>query len=220
MSSIQEFPQVSLANIFSRLSDGLEAGVTIVTPNRRLALVLKRKFESNQIAQGHTIWDTPDILPITAFIERIYKDILYSKHASKLPILFTPAQEQALWEDIIRHSDEAPVSLAIPEAAQLAREAWQPIHAWQLIPQLRNYLLNEDCKAFQSWSNSYERSTNRKEQTDSARIIDVVVGLLEYTEVTKPNHLVCHGFDIVTPQQKVLLTRLSDVGCEVETYSA
>ena len=215
MSSIHEFPQVALTEVFSYLSAGLGAGVTVVTPNRRLASTLKRKFENSQIAQERTTWDTPDILPISAFIERIYKDILYSKQASKLPTLLAPAQEQALWEDIIHYSDEVPVLLAVPEAAQLARKAWQLIHAWQLITQLKNFPLNEDCKVFQAWSNSYERSTNRKKQTDSARIIDLVVGLLEYTEVKKPNHLVCHGFDIVTPQQKVLLTRLSDIGCEV-----
>ncbi len=215
MSFIQEFPQVLLADVFSHISDGQGDGVTVVTPNRRLASALKHKFESSQIAQGRTTWDTPDILPITAFIERIYKDILYSEQASKLPTLLAPAQEQALWEDIIHDSDQATVLLAVPEAAQIARKAWQFIHAWQLIPQLRHFPLNEDCKVFQVWSNSYERSTNRKKQTDSARIIDLVVGLLEHTEVKKPNYLVCHGFDIVTPQQNALLTRLSDIGCEV-----
>ncbi len=215
MSSIQEFPQVLLTDVFSHLSDGLDAGITVVTPNRRLASTLKRKFESSQIVRGRTTWNTPDILPITAFIERIYRDILYSKQASKLPTLLTPAQEQALWEDIIHYSDKAPVLLSVPEAAQLAREAWQLIHAWQLIPQLRNFPLNEDCKVFQAWSNSYESFTNRKKQTDSARICDLVVGLLEHTEVKKPKRLVCHGFDIVTPQQKILLSRLADIGCEV-----
>lgn len=215
MSSIQEFPQVLLTDVFSHLSDGLDAGITVVTPNKRLASTLKRKYESSQIARGRTTWDTPDILPITAFIERIYKDILYSKQASKLPTLFTPAQEQALWEDIIRNSDEASVLLSVPEAAQLAREAWQLIHSWQLMPQLRNFPLNEDCKVFHAWSNSYESFTNRNKQTDSARICDLVVGLLEHTEVKKPKRLVCHGFVIVTPQQKVLLSRFVDIGCEV-----
>ena len=215
MSSIQEFSQVTLTDVLSHLSGGLKAGVTVVTPNRRLALVLKREFDSNQVAQGRTTWGTPDILPINAFIERAYEDALYSKQATKLPILLASTQEQALWEDIIRHSDQAPVLLAVPEAAQLARKAWQLIHAWQLIPQLRNFPLNEDGKAFQSWSQSYKRSTGRERQTDSARICDLVVGLCEHAEVKKPNRLICYGFDIVTPQQRALLTRLAEVGCEV-----
>ncbi|MEE8208487.1 MAG: hypothetical protein V3T88_06010, partial [Nitrosomonadaceae bacterium] len=90
MSSIHEFPQVALTEVFSYLSAGLKASVTVVTPNRRLALVLKREFNSTQVAQGRTTWGTPDFLPITAFIERAYEEALYSKHATKLPILLSP----------------------------------------------------------------------------------------------------------------------------------
>lgn len=215
MSSIQEFSQVTFTNVFLHLSAGLKAGISVVTPNRRLALVLKREFDSTQIVQGRTTWGTPDILPIAAFIERAYEDALYSKQATKLPILLASAQELALWEDIIRHSDKDSVLLAVPETAQLAREAWQLIHAWRLIPQLRNFPLNEDGKAFQVWSQSYERSTGREKQTDSARICDLVAGLWEYAEVKKPKRLVCYGFDIVTPQQMALLTKLAKSGCEV-----
>lgn len=214
MSSIHEFPQVALTEVFSYLSAGLKASVTVVTPNRRLALVLKREFNSTQVAQGRTTWGTPDFLPITAFIERAYEEVLYSKHATKLPILLSPEQEQALWEDTIRHSDTK-VLLAVPEAAQLAREAWQLIHAWQLIPQLKNFPLNEDGKVFQTWSQSYEGSTWREKQIDSARICDLVIGLWKYAEVKKPKRLVCYGFDIVTPQQMALLTKLVKSGCEV-----
>lgn len=214
MSSIQEFSQVTLTDVFSQLSAGLKADVAVVTPNRRLAMVLKREFDSIQVAQGRATWGTPDILPITAFIERAYEDALYSKQATKLPILLAPEQEQALWEDTIRHSDTK-VLLAVPEAAQLAREAWQLIHAWQLIPQLKNFPLNEDGKVFQTWSQSYERSTWSEKQTDSARICDLVAGLWEYAEIKKPKRLVCYGFDIVTPQQMALLTKLAKSGCEV-----
>ena len=128
-------------------------------------MVLQREFNSSQVARGRITWGTPDILPIAAFIERAYEEVAYSEQAIKLPILLTPAQEQALWEDIIRHSDQAPVLLAVPEAAQLAREAWQLAHEWRLILQLSNFPLNEDGKVFQAWSQKYKRLTGRERQT-------------------------------------------------------
>ena len=72
MSITLKFPQVTPADVFSHLAAGLKAGGTVVTPNRRLALALKREFDAAQAAQGLSLWDTADILPFPAFIERAY----------------------------------------------------------------------------------------------------------------------------------------------------
>ncbi|MFI5072676.1 MAG: PD-(D/E)XK nuclease family protein, partial [Terriglobales bacterium] len=213
--SILNFPQIPLADIFADLAAGLRAGVTIVTPNRRLAIALKRGFDKTQISRGITIWESADILPISAFVDRLYEDALYSPHAPEFPLLLTAAQEQVLWEDAINRSDTGAALLAAADAAQLAREAWQLAHAWHLIPQLSNFPLNEDGKAFQDWSHRYEQATRRLQQIDRARLYKLVTRLCAHAEVRKPKRLVCYGFDIVTPQQAVLLSKLQDIGCEV-----
>ena len=41
----------------------LVEGATLVTPNRRLARDLKRRFDAAQSAQGLGLWPTPDICP-------------------------------------------------------------------------------------------------------------------------------------------------------------
>src|SRR3990172_577831 len=104
MSAAAEFPRCTKAEVFARLAQGLEAGVTVVTPNRRLALALKREFDDAQAARGLAVWESADVLPLTAFVERAYEDALYSEHAGALPLLLTPVQEQALWENIIPRS--------------------------------------------------------------------------------------------------------------------
>ena len=213
MSITLKFPQLTPADVFAHLAAGLKTGSTVVTPNRRLALALKREFDAAQAAQGLSLWDTADILPFPAFVERAYADVLYSGQATGLPILLTTAQEQALWEDAIRRTDTA--LLAIAETARLVREAWQLAHAWQILPQLRSFPLNEDGKAFQGWSQHYVRATGRKQQTDSARLCDLVAGLWQHAAVTKPQRLICYGFDIITPQQAALLSKLEAAGCEV-----
>ncbi len=214
MSSIQEFPQATLTDVFNQFSIGINSSV-VVTPNRRLAMVLRREFNSYQVTQGRIAWSTPDILPITAFIERAYEEMLYSEQADKLPILLSTAQEQALWEDIISDSDQIPILFAVPEAAKLAREAWQIIHEWQLTSKLRNFPLNDDCNVFRDWSKSYKSLTRRENQIDKARICDLIIELWKHTRIKKPDRLICHGFDIFTPQQRAFLNRLSEDGCEV-----
>ena len=216
MSFIQEFPQVNLTDVYDQVSTGLNSSV-IVTPNRRLAMVLQREFNNYQIVQGRIAWSTPDILPITAFIERAYEEILYSEQADKLPVLLSTAQEQALWEDIISDSDRIPILFSVPdyEAAKLAREAWQISHEWQFTFKLRNFPLNDDCKAFQDWSKNYKSLTKRKNQIDKVRICDLIIELWQHAKIKKPDRLICHGFDIFTPQQRAFLNELSEDGCEV-----
>ena len=214
MSSIQEFPQVTLTDVFNQFSIGINSSV-VVTPNQRLAMVLRREFNSYQVTQGSIAWRTPDILPITAFIERTYEEILYSEQADKLPVFLSTAQEQTLWEGVISDSDQIPTLFSVPQVAKLAREAWQTIYEWRLTTKLKNFPLNDDCKAFWDWSKSYKILTKRGNQIDKARICDLIIELWKHTKIKKPDRLICYGFDIFTPQQRAFLNRLVEDGCEV-----
>src|SRR5476649_1506341 len=112
------------SDLFTRLAEGHAARITVVTPNQRLAQALAAEFDRAQIAQGLKVWETADILPFTAFVERAYEDALYSDLAAELPSLVTPNEEQQLWEELIR-AGRGRDMLAVPETAALARKAWQ-----------------------------------------------------------------------------------------------
>ena len=197
------------------LAQRIEAGCAVVTPNRRLAAHLKHQYDARQAASGSLAWRTADILPFSAFVERAYGDALYSDEAAALPIVLAPAQEQVLWESIIRESEAGKALLAIPETAALAREAWQLAHLWRLTPRIGKFPLNEDGKAFQQWAQRYETMTRRERQTDGARLPDVAAALFARPEVRKPQSLVHYGFDLVMPQQAALFDALVAAGCEV-----
>ncbi len=193
----------------------LSAGATVVTPNRRLALHLKREYDLAQVQAGKAAWATADILPLSAYVERAYGDALYSGDSAGLPILLTPFQEQALWESVIRDSEAGGTLLAIPDAAVAARDAWQLAHAWGIMPRLATFPLNEDSRAFQNWARRYESISRRERHTDSARLADVVVPWLARREIRKPKSLVYYGFDRVMPQQAALFQALAAAGCDV-----
>ena len=63
------FAPVAKPELFSRLAEGHAARVTVVTPNVRLARELAREFDQQQIDKGLKVWETADILPLSAFIE-------------------------------------------------------------------------------------------------------------------------------------------------------
>ncbi|MBI3042593.1 MAG: PD-(D/E)XK nuclease family protein [Betaproteobacteria bacterium] len=197
------------------LAQRIEAGCAVVTPNRRLAAHLKHEYDARQAGTGASAWPTADVLPFSALVERVYGDALYSSQAAGLPILLTPVQELALWENIIRESEAGKSLLAIPEAAALAREAWRLAHAWDLLPRLGKFPLNEDVKAFQQWAQRYETIARRERQTDSARLADVTASRVPLPEVRKPKSLVHYGFDLVMPQQAAFFRALAAAGCDV-----
>lgn len=211
MSDSSQFPQVPLTEVFKRI----DAGATVVTPNRRLALALKEKFDQDQIGRNRTVWYSVDVLPLTALIERIYFDALYAAQSFRLPLLLSVAQEQALWESIIRSSATGKTLLRIGQTAQLAREAWQLAHAWQITDHLGDGCPNEDSRAFLDWASAYQEITRSNWQTDRARITDLIVEHYESFDIKKPPSLICYGFDIFTPQQNAFLRKLTATGCEI-----
>ena len=98
------FAPLARSDLFARLSAGLAAKLAVVTPNRRLAQDLAREFDAGQAARGLPVWESADILPLSAFVERLYEDALYSGLAPALPLLLTQAQALELWEQAIRAS--------------------------------------------------------------------------------------------------------------------
>ena len=192
---------LSQADLFTRLVEGHAARVTVVTPNRRLAQALTSDFDAHQIGRGLAVWEAPDILPFDAFVQRLYEDLLYSDAGEDVPLLLTPAQEQALWEEVVKDAN----LLSIAETAAQCRDAWRLAHAWR-IPLAGG---GEDAQAFREWARKYEART--RSEIDSARLPDWVLTLRE--KLRTPELLVAYGFDIVPPQTQEVFSAFKAQTC-------
>jgi probable DNA repair protein len=201
----------SKSQLFARLAEGHAAGITVVTPNARLARSLVAEFDEFQIGRNLSSWEAADILPFGALVERLWEDALYSPIAEKsgesFPLLLTPAQEQHVWEEILAGSG----LLAVSQAAAQCREAWRLVHQWR-IRLGRAGEANEDAAAFAAWSREYERRT--KGDVDAARLPDLMAGYLG--SVKAPKLLVAYGFDLVPPQTQAFFERLDTERCGPE----
>ncbi|MFH1603507.1 MAG: PD-(D/E)XK nuclease family protein, partial [Pseudomonadota bacterium] len=207
---------LSKAQLFARLAEGLTGGVTVVTPNRRLAQALAREFDSTQAAQGRSAWESADVLPYFAFVERCYEDALYSEFGRELPLLLTQAQAQALWEDAIEASAwGGGALLALAQTAEDARKAWELAYLWRIDGALGQFPGNEDAEAFAQWAADYRRRTTRERQIDAARLPDLVAGLLVGRALRKPGLLVAYAFDILPPQTRALFDACAASGTEL-----
>jgi len=193
---------ISKSDLFARLAEGHAARITVLTPNRRLAQSLMADFDAHQSAGGLAAWEAPDILPLDAFVVRLWEDALYS--GRELPLLLAAAQEQAIWEEILAGSD----LLSIPQTAAQCREAWRLAHLWR-IPAGPG---GEDAQAFREWARKYEART--RGEIDAARLPDLVLEFMN--EMKRPSLLVAYAFDIVPPQTREFLSRFPLAHCAPE----
>jgi ATP-dependent helicase/nuclease subunit B len=210
----RDWPRLEKSELLERLAHGHGARIAVATPNRRLARSLAAEFAAYQRARGLDAWETAEILPLDSLVQRFWDDALYSDRGARVPVLLSAAQEQWLWEEAIHAARHGLPSLSAAPAAAQCRRAWQLVHAWRLPLDAAGFP-NEDARAFLDWSARFDRATREKNQTDAARLPDVVIPLLAHPALRKPGTLVLFGMDIVTPQMDVLIGALSMQGCEV-----
>src|SRR5579862_1543148 len=134
----------------------IEAGATVVTASQRLARVLRQEFDFRQKARARSVWRTPDILPLDAFLGRAWREWVLSGANPSPPALLDTLQEQFVWEQVIRDSPEGDSLLRIPETASEAIEAWQLVLAYRL-PIDGRFEASEDWSAFAAWSRAFAK---------------------------------------------------------------
>jgi probable DNA repair protein len=198
---------LSKSELFERLAAGHAAGITVVTPNRRLAQVLRAEFDDHQTRRGLSVWEDADILPLDAYVQRCYEDALYAEGGGELPMLLSEAQQRELWEAAIAGSKWAGALLDVPLTAAHAMEAWRLAHAWGIAGALGRTPGNEDARAFAEWAKSYARRLKKDRLTDTALLFDLPLC------AKKPRLLVGYAFDIVTKQAQALFDRHAFVAC-------
>ena len=206
------FAPLAKSDLFIRLAQGHAAKLVVATPNRRLAQELGREFDARQAAQGLAVWESADILPFSAFVERLYEDALYSDLAPALPLVLTDAQALELWEQAIRASRLGDELLDPARTAAQALDAWRLAQGWRIAGALAHFSGNEDAAAFARWAAHYAQH----DSTDAARLPDVVAPLLGNAALRKPATLVLYAFDVVTPQEREFLDACAKHEIEVK----
>jgi ATP-dependent helicase/nuclease subunit B len=178
----------------------IEAGATVVTASQRLARVLRQEFDFRQKARARSVWRTPDILPLDAFLGRAWREWVLTGANPSPPALLDTLQEQFVWEQVIRDSPEGDSLLRIPETAAQAMEAWQLVLAYRL-PVDGRFEASEDWSAFAAWSLAFAKRCQANNWMERARLGDFVAELIRSGTTPRWAALYRAGFDELTPQQ-------------------
>ena len=196
------------------LAQLIKHGYTLITPTSRLARYLQYRFADIQIREGKKVWETPDIIPWNAWVQRFWEELAI-QHNLDLVLLSTQ-QQLLVWQDIISKSAFANQLLQPANTAKQAMQAWQLCQQWEITESPEDLYINVDAFAFQQWANTYQQRCKSNYWLDDATLATHLIKAetLKY----KNEKIVLTGFDEFTPQQTSLINKLKKSGCVVEEY--
>lgn len=196
------------------LDAALAAGVTVVTPNNRLARTLVARHDAAMTRAGHRTWVAARALPWKPWLETLWLDAV-AVHAldSPQPVASTPAAA-FLWDRIVERDS----ALLDPHgAAQRAANAWRTFHAWRVPGETPAAWggsgIEDDAATFAVWARRYAEALAERGLTDAAQLPDALASAAAAVPAWRDAQYVLAGFLEFTPQQQRLLDALEATGC-------
>src|SRR5882724_8177961 len=116
---------------------------------------MRRDYDGARRRQGLHVWESPDILPRGAWLERVWQECAYRDPFNTL-VLLSAVQEEALWEQSITGSSAAEELLDLPATVSAAAQAWSLVHAWEAPCEAAEFRGLRDPEAFLGWMQAVE----------------------------------------------------------------
>lgn len=193
----------------SEVEAALARGATVVTPTRRLARDLRRRYDEAKLASGARVWPAADALPWPAWLQRTWEAVVAGDDA---PRVLSELEIAALWQRAVEADHLALLEPAA--AARLGREAQRLAADWHLSPE-RDPHPHEDVRAFLRWRAFVEAGCRRLGGVDPAYLPAEIGRRLTRPEARLPAEVVAYGFDAPAPAMEALLDALAAAGSHV-----
>ena len=185
----------------------------VLTPNERLARHLRARDDAEQRHQG--AWEPREILSWRSWLKELWDQALPWENSR--PLLLRPAQEMALWQQVLEQSPQGAHLLNPRSAARTAAEAWGLLQDYRCQLEPEALFLDEDSLAFAGWAAEFRRRCHEAGWLDPARLEEALEQALPRAELDLPQEILLVGFDELVPSQQGLLEALGRAGCRVES---
>jgi probable DNA repair protein len=125
------------------------AGATVLTGNQRSARAIQAAAEE-RLRGTRSSWLTPVVLPLEAFVARLYEQALIAGDAGATPL--QRAQEIQLWRQIIEHSPSGRDLLLPESAAVLASQSFRIAMEYRIALGSAQMSASSESRAFAGWA--------------------------------------------------------------------
>jgi ATP-dependent helicase/nuclease subunit B len=186
-----------------------EKGALVVTSNTRAARNLKRAFAARQLEREVSAWPSPEILPLSAWLKRLWQEHIF-RSPGQFTALLDERQERIAWERIV--AAERRVLDPSLLATQCSR-AWKLLNAFRIPREKAPFQRKPDTAAFFHWSMTYTLQCSKRGWMDEARLLDAVHSVA--VDAVAGRTIILWGFDSFTPQQEHFLQTLRERGTDL-----
>jgi probable DNA repair protein len=200
-----------------KLFSQINSDTTILTPNSRLSATLHKHYQQYQIHAQRQVWQTPDILPVSSWLQHLWNDYI-SKIISDEeppPLILSTAQEQYIWETIVASSDESSELLQVTETADIALTAWILLKQWQIDINHPLFKSADDYLALQKWALHYQKICKRENWAGHASLPDLITAKIKSQSLTLTRNIILTGFTEIPPQTRQLLRIAESAGSTI-----
>lgn len=199
------------------LSDAIEDGWIVLTPNHRIAVQVHETFGAYLKQQNKsTVRPSPDISPVDIWLKNISQQLFLEEDSLEAKTILDSYQELTLWKKIIRDSEISSPLLNLENAAPNLLEAYRLITQWQIsLNSLATYQSKiesfdhlDDCSAFLQWAKQYQQHCSRENLISFSELLQNLLPHLESGNVNLPDKIILLGFNKPPPLYQALFEAL------------
>lgn len=190
----------------------IREGVTLLTPNQRLARRIKAEWDAQQAAGGALAWETVSVAPLELWLQQQWESAARQGLVPPLTPL-APVQVLEVWRQVVdRHQRHtAGFHLLRPSAAaELASQARDTLLRWQVdmdASSIRSlFHLDGDCRTFLRWLEQFDARLARAGQCTQA---DCLVHLSVLSGQLPSTRVALVEFDLLAPLHHAALAALT-----------
>jgi len=203
----------------------VEQGAVLLSVNQRLSRHYVYLHSQAQLAAGREWWETPEILPLSAWLRTLHADCVANGTSAKS--LLPDIAAERVWQQTVAGDAASSVLLDTDLAAANAQKAWRVANAWNCAGTSEgDGSASEDQLAYSRWCNAYVKYCQINNYIDSVTLTDHVIKLLELNPipVPLPKKILLAGFIAIPAQWQQLFNVLVEKGVVIEpiqpTHSA
>lgn len=191
----------------------LDEGGVVLTGNRRLARLLRERYDARQLAAGRRVWPTAQVLPLDSWLSATWHEAAMASGGGATPL--SDLQATQAWVGVIEASELGAALPSVARLAETARRTWLALrqHHGTLDDVVGN-ALTPDQAEFLQWARSVEAQFARERWLDEGLLADAVAGC-DPRALAGPR-IVIAGFPRLRPDQLRLVEALRGAGRRVD----
>jgi probable DNA repair protein len=195
--------------VLEELLSRLEAGVTVLTVNKRLARYLRRAYDHAREQEGRGVWKTPAVYAYSAWQQRMAGRLAVDDNT------LDHAQALRLWESVIEDDlgERGAALLRVSDAAEQAYEAHQLLCEYGAT--FTSQEGGEDHRIFLRWQEHWRQRCADGGWDDPALLPARVIDGLKTADICLPEEVWFAGFDDFPPTIEALCPVLEQRGVRV-----